>query len=153
MLPTSFPPPAPWHLRISLRPVPAPWRICKQPHAIQFYFLTFILSFSSSQVSTVLLANKIGLNRPAIWPYHSIIKDISIWQHFVYIWITDKPLTQPTTSCSTVYHLLNVPRKIKMLCLYLPWRIEEVIAELLTEALQRPFLCLKGKAMRTQLNR
>lgn len=27
VLPTIFPPPAPWDLRISLRPVPAPWRI------------------------------------------------------------------------------------------------------------------------------
>lgn len=36
VLPTSFPPPAPWDLRISLRPVPAPWRTCEQTHAIQF---------------------------------------------------------------------------------------------------------------------
>lgn len=44
VLPTSFPPPAPWDLRISLRPVPAPWRTCTQTCKTNFYFtITFIL--------------------------------------------------------------------------------------------------------------
>lgn len=110
MLPTSFPPPAPWDLRISLRPVPAPWRTCRQPH-IRLYMLTAALLH-------ITLVSK---------------RSYSIF-HFVR---SLKTIWMPIPSCSNVYR--------QRLFFYLPWRVEEVIAELLTEALQRPLMRLKTK--------
>lgn len=37
-------------------------------------------------------------------------------------------------------------------CFYLPWGIEEIVAELLTEALERPLVYLKDKAMSYLIN-